>query len=348
MSVSELVNGFPLNWNLEEDFNITGDVTIDDDLTIKGKLYNNGIAVVIPTQDNTWTGTNNFVNFLPECAVPSTNPELSSQGYVSGLGVAGNGLLSTNNNWTGSNKMDQLPLIGTGSGQDGLSKTDADPKLAQYRTDCFASDYTLKNQINFVNCKSTVDPTGDKQLCRKAWVDSEISGYTPNVEIVEFTATGTLTQAQQSGVSLLQVIVISGGGNGFAGGSGVNYGGSGNFACFNLPVLDKDITFTFTGTQIEMAWDGTTYFVNPNGEDNPDGTTAPSSSVPSFQNLTLKGGFQLASGTTPPKNSDTTTTQKYAPVPCVFGNAGRGGSYNSSGAVSNPPDSGLVSIALYK
>ncbi len=104
----------------------TGSVTLNNQFTTKSYVDNalqTGGGTILLSSNNTWSGNNNFSNYLPQWSGAGDGyavlgNQFTTKSYVDNALLTGGGtiLLSSNNNWTGNNQFSNYLPTWTGVG----------------------------------------------------------------------------------------------------------------------------------------------------------------------------------------------------------------------------------------
>lgn len=297
MSLKGLIDGNPIPFSLDNDLTINNDVDVDGDLQVSGVIYDGGIPVGITSDNNVWTGTNDFQSLTGQTSVVSNADDIINATYMLTKTNVGNAYLTANDNvWGGTNTMGDLPILGVANVTADLQlvqKAQVDNEASQYNSSLLASDNTWQGTDTFSNTITLPAPNVDADFATKTYTDNALSTFNAgggNVGFVEGDSSVpngfTILASDQNSLTALQFnLVASGGGvSNTPTDANIYYGGSGAYFSAILPPLDTDyliqypsgnctLTWETTGTSGDGTQSQTTYSILCNAGTNADPST---------------------------------------------------------------------------
>ncbi len=271
MSLKGLIDGNPIPFSLDNDLTINNDVDVDGDLQVSGVIYDGGIPVGITSDNNVWTGTNDFQSLTGQTSVITNADDIINATYMLTKTNVGNAYLSVNDNvWGGTNTMTDLPILGVANVTADLQlvqKAQVDNEASAYNSTLLASDNTWQGTDTFSNTITLPPPVVDADFATKTYTDDALSTFNAgggNVGFVEgdiSTPAGfTISANDQTSLTALQFnCVASGGGvSNTPTDANIYYGGSGGYFSALFPPLDTDYLIQYpNGGDCTLTWETT-------------------------------------------------------------------------------------------
>lgn len=303
MSLKGLIDGNPIPFSLDNSLTINNNVDVDGDLKVSGFIYDGGIPVGITGDNNVWTGTNDFASQTDQQAVPTNAEDIINVDYMQTKSNVGNAYLATDNTWTGTNTMTDLPVLGVAStlvDDELVSKLQVDNASSSYNTDLLTGDNTWTGTDAFSNTLSVPTPVVDQDFARKDYTDTALSTFNAGGGNVGFSdadgTTGGLDVLATGMINYtgIQFNLVGKGGNvssaPLVGDTQIYYGGSGGYWSALFPPLDVDyeirwvaspsagtsqLIWTTSGASGDGAQIATAYGISAVGGGNADPALAP-------------------------------------------------------------------------
>lgn len=270
MSLKGLIDGNPIPFSLDNSLTINNNVDVDGDLKVSGVIYDGGIPVGITSNNNVWTGTNDFQSQTDQQTTPVNADDIINVPYMLTKTNVGNAYLTANdNNWGGTNTMGSLPVLGVANTTTDLQlvqKSQVDTEAGQYNSNLLSADNTWQGTDTFSNTITLPAPVDSADFSTKTYADDALATFNAgggNVGFVEGdsgTPAGfTITSATQNSLTALQFNIVGAGGgvSNTPTDTNIYYGGSGGYFSAILPPLDTNYLIQWTSGDASLTWSTT-------------------------------------------------------------------------------------------
>jgi hypothetical protein len=270
MSLKGLIDGNPIPFSLDNELTINNNVDVDGDLRVSGVIYDGGIPVGITSDNNVWTGTNDFANQTDQQAVPTNPEDIINASYMLTKTNVGSAYLTANDNfWGGTNTMSDLPILGVANTTTDLQlvqKSQVDNEAGNYNSALLGADNTWQGTDTFSNTITLPAPAVDADFATKTYTDNALSTFNAgggNVGFVEgdssVPAGFSITLADQNSLTALQFNLVASGGGVLNTPTDANiyYGGSGGYFSAIFPPLDTNYQIQYPSGNCTLTWSTT-------------------------------------------------------------------------------------------